>query len=732
MESNRTVNDSPQDKWTRKRTKTPTVLQMEAVECGAAALAMILGYYGRIVPLEKLRLDCGVSRDGSKAINVVKAARQYGLNAKGFRQEPETLRQLPLPMILFWNFNHFVVFEGIKGKKVFINDPASGPRVISWEELDQSFTGVVLTFEPGPDFTRGGEKRSLFKALRKRLRGSQMVLTYVILTGLFLVVPGLVIPAFLKIFIDNILVEKMTGWIKPLLIGMGMVALLQISLTWLQQRYLLRMQTKLALSTSAQFFHHVLRLPIEFFTQRFGGEIGSRVQINDKVAQLLSGQLSTNILNGLMIVFYAALMFQYDRILPLAGIAVVLLNLMALKLASRKRVDLNQRLLQEQGKLVGTAMSGLQMIETLKATGSESDFFAQWSGYQAKVLNAQQDFGLTTQLLSNVPTLLAAVNNIVILGLGGLRIMLGYLSMGDLVALQSLMTSFISPISELVTLGGKLQEAQGDMNRLDDVLQYPVDHQFTEQHPKQETATERIRLAGHLQLKNVTFGYSRLEKPLIEGFSLKLKPGDRVALVGGSGSGKSTVAKLVTGLYEPWDGEVLLDGKPRSTTDRHLIINSLAMVDQEIFLFEGTIRENLTMWDETVGDSTLIQAAKHACIHEDIAARVNGYDSMVHEDGSNFSGGQRQRLEIARALVANPTILVLDEATSALDPTTEKIIDDNLRWRGITCLIVAHRLSTIRDCDEIIVLDRGRVVQRGTHKEMVDAEGEYARLIHAE
>jgi NHLM bacteriocin system ABC transporter peptidase/ATP-binding protein len=716
--------------WTAKRVRTPSVLQMEAVECGAAALAMILAYHGRIVPLERLRVECGVSRDGSKASNMVKAARSYGLEAHGYNYEPEELKQLPLPMIVFWNFNHFVVFEGMRKGRAYLNDPASGPRAMPIEEFDQSFTGVVLTFAPTGEFRKGGEKRTLFAALSSRLKGFEAALAYVVLAGLMLVIPGLIIPVFSRVFVDSILVARMEDWLKPLLLAMGATAAIRWFLTWCQESYLLRLETKLALTSSARFFHHVLRLPVEFFVQRMGGEIGSRVPLNDKVAQLLSGELATNVLNLIVIVFYAAIMLRYDAILTLVGVGMAALNLVALKFVSAKRTIVNQRLQQETGKIMGLSMSGLQMIETLKAGGSEADFFEQWAGYQAKAVNAQQELSIPTQLLSAVPAFLMALNNAVILAVGGFRVIDGHLTMGMLVAFQSLMSSFMRPVNQMVTLGSKLQEAEADMRRLDDVLLCEPDRRFSREAAEEtDPDASQVKLSGELELVDVTFGYSRLAPPLIRNFNLKLAPGSRVALVGLSGSGKSTVAKLVSGLYEPWEGEILFDGKPRGELPRALLANSISMVDQDVFLFESSVRDNLAMWDETVLEGDINEAAGDACIHNDIAARSGAYLSRVGESGSNFSGGQRQRLEIARALVNNPTLLIMDEATSALDPTTEKIVDDNLRRRGCTCLIIAHRLSTIRDCDEIIVLDRGEAVQRGTHEELREAGGLYAEMI---
>ena len=711
----------------RHRVKTPTLLQMEAVECGAAALGIIMYYLGRVVPLPELRRECGVSRDGSKASNMLKAARRYGLEAKGFKKELNQLRELPLPYIVFWNFNHFLVVEGWGKEKVYLNDPATGPCKVSLQEFDEAYTGVVLVMQPGEEFQRGGRKANMLLAIWSRLKGTTGALAYCMFAGLLLTLVGLVVPVFTQIFVDEILIQGRQHWLRPLLLAMAIAAVLQGVLTLLRLRYLRRLKIKLAVGMSSRFLWHILRLPMSFYAQRFAGEISNRTSLNDEVADILSGQLATTVIDTVMLGFYAVVMSQYDWVLTAIVVGFAFINVITLQSIAQQRKDANQRLIQDYGKAAGASIAALQSIETLKASGLESDFFARWSGYYTKAINSQQELGVTNQTLSVLPVLLSSLSAAFLLAVGGLRVMDGHLSIGMLVAFQGMMQNFQQPVNSLVSFGRTLQELDGNLIRLDDVLNNPTDPQLEQRQDKNTADTPKLE--GHLELKNITFGYSRLEAPLIENFSLKVKPGQRIALVGGSGSGKSTVAKLVSGLHEAWSGEILLDGKSKSEIPTQLLTNSVAMVEQDILMFEGTVRDNLTLWDTTVPDKYIKQACQDAAIADVVQSMSGGYSAELAEGAANLSGGQRQRLEIARALVNNPSILIMDEATSALDSETEKIVDRNLRRRGCTCLIVAHRLSTIRDCDEIIVLDRGKVVQRGTHEELWQQEGVYARLI---
>jgi NHLM bacteriocin system ABC transporter peptidase/ATP-binding protein len=702
---------------------------MEAVECGAAALAILLAHYGAWVPLEELRIACGVSRDGSKASNILRAARRYGLTAKGYSVEPSALRKMPMPCILHWNFNHFVVLEGIDGKRAYLNDPASGRYRVDMDELDRAFTGVVLAFERGEAFKRIGTKPQGTRILLRELRHSKTAVTLLVLLSVALVLPNVVAAGFSKIFVDDILIQHMRSWMAPLLIGMALTAVLRAALTIMRQSLLTRLQAKLSVVMTSRFLWRVLALPIEFFTQRHAGDIANRVDANEQIARLLSSGIAANALSLISVVLFAAAMAVYDVPLAVLCVLISLMNVLLLRVVARRRQDLSYRLSLEQGKLLSATVSVVRTIETIKASGLEDDAFGQWSGYQAKTLNAEQQLGASAVFLDLIPTLLSGLTVATILGVGGWRVIQGSLTLGSLVAFQSLAMSFSEPFANLVNYFGGLQTIKGSLERLEDVYKYPLSSLTSG-----DTATGEFppKLAGRVELRHVSFGYSALEAPLLGDFSLVIPAGSRVALVGMSGSGKSTLGKLICGLYKPWSGEILFDGRRLADIPSQVFANSVSYVDQDIFLFEGSARDNLTLWDATIGQKELIAAASDALVHQDLATRPGNYDCHVNEGGTNFSGGQRQRIEIARALVGNPSVLVLDEATAALDPISEKAIDDNLRRRGCTCIIIAHRLSTIRDCDEIIMIERGRIVEQGTHEVLLDRNGPYARLVASE
>lgn len=706
--------------------KVPVVMQMEALECGAASLAMVCAYYNKWIPLEQIRVDCGVSRDGANAKNLLVAARSYGFTAKGYRYEPDDLKKNgKFPCIIHWNFNHFVVLDGFKGKKAVINDPAKGTYTVSMETFDKSFTGICLMFEPNENFVPSGKRKSVLSFAVKRLSGAKVAVAFVVFTTLISALIGVITPAFSRIFMDRLLTHENPDWFYPFLAALSAMSALQLVISALETYYSNRINGKLATVGSSTFMWKVLHLPMEFFSQRLAGDIQGRQGSNAGIANSVVNTFTPLALNAIMMVFYLVVMIRYSWILTLVGLSSLVINAWMSRIISQKRINITRVSMRDAGKLAGATVAGVEMIETIKASGAENGFFERWAGYQASVNAQKVKYAKINQYLGIIPSAVSTITGIVVLTLGVWFAMEGTFTVGMIMAFQGVLSSFSAPAATFISAGQTIQEMRTQMERVEDVMEYREDDCY-----KTEVKEESFaKLKGNIELKNITFGYSRLSEPVIMNFSLNIKPGQRVALVGTSGCGKSTISKLVSGLYQPWSGEILYDGKHLSEIDRDVFTGSLAVVDQEITLFEGTIAENIKMWDTSIEDFEMILAARDAQMHEEIMHRDGGFNYRIAEGGKDFSGGQRQRLEIARVLAQDPSIIILDEATSALDAKTEYDLVKAVKDRGITCIVVAHRLSTIRDCDEIIVLDHGVAVERGTHEELYAKGGKYTQLV---
>ena len=728
----------------QKYAKVPVIMQMEALECGAASLTMILAYYGKWLTLEQTRVDCGVSRDGSSAKNILKAARNYGMEAKGFRCDTSVLDTAETPCILHWGFNHFVVFCGFDNKgRAVINDPARGTVRVSKEELDREFTGIYLSMKPGENFEKGGKPKSVIPFAKARLQGTAPAIAFIILTTLITAIVNLIYPVFGQVFMDKLLVGLNAEWLYPFLGMMAAVVLVQAVVGLAKAIYITKVEGKLAIVSSSTFMWHVLRLPVEFFSQRMAGDVAERQDSNEGIAATLIKELGPVVINLIMLVLYLIIMLRYSVLLTLVCVFSIGINLWLNQIALNKRINISRVRMRDSGKLYGATVAGIEMIETIKASGAENGYFERWAGYSAAVNAADVDGMKLDRVWDTLPSLVRSFSEIAILMLSALLIINGQYTVGMLLAFQSFMHSFLVPVYELMDVSKSVQEMKTSMERIEDVMSYKPDVEFQDLPEEEEKKEEDdfdpfgaddaySKLSGEVVLKNVTFGYSRLGNPLIKDFSMTVKPGSRVAFVGSSGCGKSTLAKLISGLYQPWEGEILFDGKPIKDIPREVFTGSLAVVDQDITLYEDTISSNIKMWDTTIEDFEMILAARDAQIHEDIMIRDGGYSHKLLEGGKDFSGGQRQRFEIARVLAQDPTIVVMDEATSALDAKTEYNVVEAIKNRGVTCIIIAHRLSTIRDCDEIIVLNRGEVVERGTHDELMALGGYYTTLVTTE
>ena len=713
-----------------KVAKVPIILQLEVLECGAACLTMILAYYGKRVPLEQVRIDCGVSRDGSNAKNILAAARKYGLNAKGYRYEPSSLKENgTFPCIIHWDFNHFVVLDGFKKNKAVINDPAKGLTEVSMEEFDESFTGVCIMLSPSDNFVADGKKKSIVNFISKRLKKEKGTIAFVALVSLISSVLGIINPVFSKIFIDQLLPGLNPSWLTPFFIFLITFTFIEIILSAINAIYYLKLSGKLAIKANAEYMWHVLRMPVEFFTQRLSGDITIRKSTNETATSTLINTLVPLIFNVIMIFIYLFLILRYSVVLTLIGVSGLIISVLVNQIISKKQANIANVRLRDEANLYSSTMSGIEMIETIKASGAENGFFQKWAGYQASVnrLEVQsQSLGLRIGL---IPELVSNFVEIGVLGTGLYLIIKGNFTIGLLFAFQGLLTKLEEPLTTLNNTTQDLREMKNNMERIEDVLEYPIDDNLKE---NDEEVESYEKLKGKLELKNVTFGYSRLSPPLIENFNMVVEPGQKVAFVGASGCGKSTLSKLISGLYKPWSGEILFDGKPIDQIDRNVFTGSLAVVNQDITLFEDTIANNIKMWDSSIEDYEMILAARDASLHEDIMQRDNGYQYKMSEGGKDFSGGQRQRLEIARVLSQDPRIIIMDEATSALDAKTEYEVVEAIKDRGITCVVIAHRLSTIRDCDEIVVMEHGKIVERGSNEELMKKHGKYEELITSE
>jgi len=710
------------------RAKVPVVMQLEALECGAACLAMILAYYRKWVPLEQVRIDCGVSRDGSNAKNILMAARNHGMNAGGYKMEPEALREKgTFPCIIHWNFNHFVVCCGFKGKYAYLNDPARGSVKVTMKEFDEAFTGICLMITPSENFVPGGKKKSTLDFAARRLRGAGAAVAFVVLTTLITYLFGIINPGFTRFFMDRLLTGENRNLLMPFVVLMTAVGVVQIIVSAAQYIYSLKINGKMSVIGNSTFMWKVLKLPMEFYSQRMAGDIQLRQGTNAEIATVLVDTLTPLALNAVMMIVYLVFMLRFSVLLTLVGISTVVINAFAAKIISDQRINVTRVQMRDEGKLASATISGIQMAETIKASGAEYGYFAKWAGYQASVSAQEVQAAKIDAYYGVIPAFFAVIADNVVLVVGIFLTMQGKFSLGSILLFQGFMSGFMEPASTIISAGQTIQEMRTEMERVEDVMQYPDDDLYKDDPLDPEKDYEKLK--GNVELRNVTFGYSRLGDPLIEDFSMSMKTGSRVAFVGASGCGKSTLSKLISGMYKPWSGEILFDGKPIDEIDRSVFRGSLAVVDQDIILFEDSISDNIKMWDETIEDFEVIMAARDAQIHDDIIQRKDGYHGKLTEGGKDLSGGQRQRLEIARVLAQDPSIIIMDEATSALDAKTEYELVKAVKDRGITCIVIAHRLSTIRDCDEIIVMDHGEVIERGTHEELYAKGGYYTELI---
>ena len=705
------------------------VMQMQALECGAACLDMILAYYGRFVPLSQLRKECGVNRDGSSLGTIISCAKYYGLDANAYKISAEELKiTIECPCMLFWNGNHFVVLDGYKNGRFKINDPGAGIVTYREEEFMKEYSGICAMFSPTETFEPGGSRDSVIGYLKSNLKGALPMAVLILITTLILVLIGILQPVFPRFMLDYLLTGRASSsWNKIFFTGFIVIAVIQLIVLWIQNSYLVKMQGKMAIYSSTKFMWHVLQLPMDFFSQRYPSDIINRSFANESVAYTIIMDYVPLTLQFFSMLFYLVMMLAYSPMLTAVGIIGMIINLLVTRAASKHSSNLMRVRLKNEAEFSNAGVNGIQMIETIKSCGSESGYFRKWAGLAAEYNNGTVEINQVNTIYEAVSGFITNLMSGLILCISVGLVMRGEWTIGIVSAFAAYLNQFTAPSMALVTSIASFRELSTNIERVKDVMEYKEDSVFAE---APVTASEEYhKLTGNIEIKNVTFGYNTFKEPLIRNFSMKISPGERIAFVGSSGSGKSTIAKLLTGLCKPWEGEILYDGRKIEDIDRNIFVASVSSVDQSISMFPDTIYNNITMWDQSIPEDVVVQAAKDAEIYEDIMNCEKGMETRMIEGGRNFSGGQRQRIEIARALATEPSILIMDEATSALDAETEYKIIKGIRKKQLTTIMISHRLSAVRDCDCIIVLKNGVVLDRGTHGELMERCEYYAEMI---